>query len=161
VLGKALGGAGSGGRSATAMAGAVCCRRRHTTHAVVVASASAAARFGGGSPAGDRRRQPDRLRRPVGRPDRADLGGAARRKLLAAVGLDSELAPGAVGGPPRSPARRSVAVREHGDSFCMVVDGAGADAVWAPLVEGRRATRLALVGADALARLAAAERTFV
>jgi glycine cleavage system aminomethyltransferase T len=159
VLGKALGVRVPAAGSATAMAGAVCCRVDHE-HAVVVASASAAARW--------RRiaREAIVVGNPIAFADRsADLTaltlvGPRARKLLAAVGLDSELAPGAV----RTAALAGapvVAVREHGDSFLLVVDGAGADAVWRALVEAGAPLGLALVGADALARLAAAERTFV
>jgi glycine cleavage system aminomethyltransferase T len=157
VLGKALGVRTPAAGSATAIAGALCCRV-DDEHAVVVASASAAACW--------RRiaREAIVVGNPIAFADRsADLTaltlvGPRARKLLATVGLDAELAPSSVrtaslAGVP------VVVVREHGKSFLLVIEGAGADAVWRALVEAGAPLGLALVGTDALARLAAAERT--
>jgi heterotetrameric sarcosine oxidase gamma subunit len=159
VLGKALGVRIPAAGSATAMAGALCCRV-DAEHAVVVAPPSAAARW--------RRiaREAIVVGNPITLADRsADLTaltlvGPRARKLLAAAGLDVDLAPGAVrtsalAGVP------AVLVREQGKRFLLVVDGGGAEAAWRALVDAGAPLGLALVGFEALARLAAAERTFV
>jgi glycine cleavage system aminomethyltransferase T len=158
VLGKALGARVPAAGSATAMAGALCCRV-DDEHAVVVAPSSAAARW--------RRiaREAIVVGNPIAFADRsADLSaltliGPRAHRLLTAAGLDGELAQGAVhtaalAGVP------VVLVREELERFLLVVDG-GSESVWRALADAGAPLGLGVVGSDALARLAAAERTFV
>jgi glycine cleavage system aminomethyltransferase T len=157
VLGRALGARIPATGSATKTAGALCCRVDEE-HAMLVASPGAAARW--------RRiaREAIVVGNPIALADRsADLTaltlvGPRARTLLAAAGLDGDLALGAVRTTALAGAP-AVLVREQSRRFLLVA--AAADTAWRALVEAGAPLGLALVGSEALARLAAAERTFL
>jgi glycine cleavage system aminomethyltransferase T len=159
VLGKALGGRIPQTGSATAMAGALCCRV-DAEHAVVVAPPGAAARW--------RRiaREAIVVGNPIAFADRSadmtvlSLVGPRSRRLLAAAGLTGEFGAddvraGSLAGVP------VVIVREAGERFLLVIGDDGAETAWRALVDAGAPLGMALVGSDALARLAAARRTFI
>jgi glycine cleavage system aminomethyltransferase T len=157
VLGKALGGRIPQTGSATAMAGALCCRV-DAEHAVVVAPAGAAARW--------RRiaREAIVVGNPIAFADRSadltvfSLVGPRARRLLAAAGLTGEPA------DVRTTALAGVPVflvREHDDRYLLVAGDDGAETAWRALVDAGAPLGLALVGSDALARLAAARHSLV
>jgi glycine cleavage system aminomethyltransferase T len=157
VLGKALGGRIPQTGSATAMAGALCCRV-DAEHAVVVAPAGAAARW--------RRiaREAIVVGNPIAFADRSadltvlSLVGPRAWRLLTSAGLTVE--PGdvhatALAGVP------VVLVREHDDRYLLIVGDDGAETAWRSLVDAGAPLGLALVGSDAVARLAAARHCLV
>jgi glycine cleavage system aminomethyltransferase T len=151
VLGKALGGRIPQTGSATAMAGALCCRV-DAEHAVVVAPAGAAARW--------RRiaREAIVVGNPIAFADRSadltvlSLVGPRARRLLASAGLTGEanVRTTALAGVPL------VLAREHDDRYLLIVGDDGAETAWRALVDAGAPLGLALVGSDALARLAVA-----
>jgi glycine cleavage system aminomethyltransferase T len=139
------------------MAGALCCRV-DAEHTVVVAPAGAAARW--------RRiaREAIVVGNPIAFADRSadltvlSLVGPRARRLLTSAGLTGEPADvrtTALAGVP------VVLVREHDDGYLVVVGDDGAESAWRALIDAGAPLGLALVGSDALARLAAAQRTFV
>ena len=152
ALGKALGGRIPSTGSATALAGALCCRV-DAEHAMVVAPAGAAARW--------RRiaREAIVVGNPLAFADRSadltvlSLVGPRARRLLASAGLTGEPADVrtcALAGVP------VVLVRERDDRYLLLAGDDGAEIVWRALVDAGAPLGLALVGSDALARLAAA-----
>jgi glycine cleavage system aminomethyltransferase T len=133
------------------MAGALCCRV-DAEHAVVVAPAGAAARW--------RRiaREAIVVGNPIAFADRSadltvlSLVGPRARRLLASAGLTGEanVRTTALAGVPL------VLAREHDDRYLLIVGDDGAETAWRALVDAGAPLGLALVGSDALARLAVA-----
>jgi glycine cleavage system aminomethyltransferase T len=81
------------------------------------------------------------------------LVGPRARRLLTAAGLTgapADVRTATLAGVP------VVLVREHEDRYLLVVGDDGAEIAWRALVDAGAPLGLALVGSDALARLAAA-----